>query len=58
MSTKNPCPTTGKHSYPHYAEAVRYAIRSSRTFAKPIRIYQCPDCHAHHLTSQVVRICA
>lgn len=44
------CHPTGKHRYPAWDIAVRYALRASKRAGRPMRVYECPACHGFHLT--------
>lgn len=45
--------TCKKRAYPTYDAALHAAIRRRTPY--PLRIYECPDCGAHHLTSRPAR---
>lgn len=47
------CPTPQKKAYMTKREAIRVAIRLSRKFIKPSRVYRCvPGCGRYHLTTR------
>jgi hypothetical protein len=45
------CDDTGKTCYPSYAKAHEIMRRRQFHGAQRLRVYECPHCHKHHLTS-------
>jgi hypothetical protein len=45
------CDATGKVCYPSHNIARQIMRRRQRAGAQRLRVYHCPICHAHHLTS-------